>query len=617
MNIFYEESGQFKVATIVQKNDTTYQVDTLGGKRAKIKANHVFFEFDADGNEFLQQAQSMSAEMDTDLLWSVCDEQEWSAVDLANEYFGHQPSLLEQAATLMAVYAAPMYFYKKNKGIFKAAPEETLKQALAAIERKKAQEEQINQWIEELSAFRLPENIQKDLPSILHRPDKQSLTYKAFTKACDMLKLSPLALARQIGGVTSTAQYLYDGFVINYFPKGIDFPDIAVHIPDLPKAENIQAFSIDDASTTEIDDAISVTHQAGGKTQVGIHIAIPAIALNDAIAAVIQQRQSTVYFPTGKITMLPENWIQSFSLDEGDYRPCMSIYFEVDDDGSYRLSSQRIEQVMIQNNLRIQNIEPYFNRQTGTESDEEQFAHHHDMRWLYRFAIQLQKQRERYLEDAPVRYEYMIEVSDDEQTVAIRLRERDAPIDTVVSEMMILANSSWAKFLHENQSLAIYRGQSAVGKVRMSTQAEKHEGMNVEHYAWLTSPLRRAVDFINQRQLISLLDHQYTPFFPTDEKNQMYAALRDFDLAHTAYNEFQQSMERYWSVVFIQQQKITELPAVFLKGDLVRLEGVPMTSRASGIPIDLLPKTKIRVQIKESQADESYVHLAYLGVVAP
>ncbi|EMT8392668.1 hypothetical protein F2513_001961, partial [Neisseria gonorrhoeae] len=48
MNIFYEESGQFKVAVVVQKNDATYQVDTQHGKRTKVKANNVFAEFDGD-----------------------------------------------------------------------------------------------------------------------------------------------------------------------------------------------------------------------------------------------------------------------------------------------------------------------------------------------------------------------------------------------------------------------------------------------------------------------------------------------------------------------------------------------------------------------------------------
>ena len=52
MNIFYEESGQFKVAAVVQKNDAPHQADTVGGKRVKIKAANVFLEFNADAPSF-------------------------------------------------------------------------------------------------------------------------------------------------------------------------------------------------------------------------------------------------------------------------------------------------------------------------------------------------------------------------------------------------------------------------------------------------------------------------------------------------------------------------------------------------------------------------------------
>ena len=171
MNIFYEESGQFKVAAVVQKNDATYQVDTQHGKRTKVKANNVFAEFEMPMADFLEKAQAEAAEIDTDLLWEVCGEAEFSATAIAEDYFGHAPSQIELAATLMALYGAPMYFYKKAKGVFKAAPEETLKQALAAIERKKQQDAQIEAWAAELQQGGLPAEISADLKTILHAPD--------------------------------------------------------------------------------------------------------------------------------------------------------------------------------------------------------------------------------------------------------------------------------------------------------------------------------------------------------------------------------------------------------------------------------------------------------------
>ena len=617
MNIFYEESGQFKVAAIVQKNDATYQVDTQHGKRTKVKANNVFAEFDGDMAAFLENAQAQAADIDTDLLWEVCGEEEFSAEAIAEEYYGHAPTKTELAATLIALYAAPMYFYKKAKGVFKAAPEETLKQALAAIERKKQQDAQIDAWAEALKRGEMPPEIAADLKTILHAPDKQSLTYKAFTKAADALKTSAYELAKKTGGITSIPQYLQDGFEIKYFPKGTGFPDLPLpEMPDLPKAD-VTAFSIDDESTTEVDDALSLTDLGNGTKRVGIHIAAPSLAVKpgDKMEKNIMERLSTVYFPGGKITMLPENWIAAFSLDAGAYRPAVSIYFDVDSEFNVGEPTCKIEAVNIAENLRIQAIEPHFNAETGLdEAGEMMFAHHQDLIWLHQFAVALQKARGKYEPDRAPQYDYSIEL-DEEGNVSVVRRERGSPIDTLVSEMMILANSTWAQMLHDNDLPGLFRVQPA-GKVRMSTKSEPHIGMGVQHYGWFTSPLRRAADYINQKQLLSLIDDTAEPLFQQSDA-ELFAALRDFDTAYAAYADFQRQMEAYWSLVYLQQQGTSELTATILKEDLVRIEGLPLVTRATGIPFDALPKSQVLLKITELDPEKQFIALNYVKAVAP
>ena len=617
MNIFYEESGQFKVASIVQKNDATYQVDTQHGKRTKVKANNVFAEFDGDMATFLENAQAQAADIDTDLLWEVCGEEEFTAEAIAEEYYGHAPTKTELAATLIALYAAPMYFYKKAKGVFKAAPEETLKQALAAIERKKQQDAQIDAWAEALKRGEMPSEIAADLKTILHAPDKQSLTYKAFTKAADALKTSAYELAKKTGGITSIPQYLQDGFEIKYFPKGTGFPDLPLpEMPDLPKAD-VTAFSIDDESTTEVDDALSLTDLGNGTKRVGIHIAAPSLAIKqgDKMEKNIMERLSTVYFPGGKITMFPENWIAAFSLDAGAYRPSISIYFDVDNGFNVGVPTCKIEAVNIAENLRIQTIEPHFNAETGLdEAGEMMFAHHQNLIWFYQFAIALQKARGKYEPDRAPQYDYSIEL-DEEGNVSVVRRERGSPIDTLVSEMMILANSTWAQMLDENELPGLFRVQPA-GKVRMSTKSEPHIGMGVQHYGWFTSPLRRAADYINQKQLISLIDDTAEPLYQNSDA-ELFAALRDFDAAYTAYADFQRQMEAYWSLVYLQQQGTSELTATILKEDLVRIEGLPLVTRATGIPFDALPKSQALFKITELDAEKQFIALNYQKAVLP
>ena len=613
MNIFYEESGQFKVAAVIQKNDSTYQADTQHGKRTKVKAANVFAEFDGDMAAFLEKAQNEAAEIDTDLLWETCGEEEFTAAAIAEEYFGHAPSKTELAATLIALYAAPMYFYKKAKGVFKAAPEETLKQALAAIERKKQQEALMEEWTGRLKNGELPPEIAADLPAILHMPDKQSLTYKAFAKAADSLKLSFYELAKQTGGIQSLPQYLLDGFKLRHFPRDCAAPP-APDTADLPQAEGIAAFSIDDDSTTEVDDALSVQNLPDGGRRIGIHIAAPALAVQagDAMEKIIFQRQSTAYFPGGKITMLPDEWVAAFSLDEGKTQPAVSIYFDVDAEWRVGRPECKIERVPIADNLRIQTIEPHFNRETGLEGGNA-FPHHDDLAWFYRLAVELQKQRGKYEPDRPPQYDYGIELLSDGQ-VQISRRERGSPIDTLVSEMMILANSTWAEMLHDNGLPGLFRVQPALGKVRMSTKSEPHIGMGVRHYGWFTSPLRRAADYVNQKQLISLIDPAAEARFKNGDPG-LFAEVGNFESAYTAYQDFQRDLESYWSLVWLEQQNAVETQAQILKEDLVRIDGLPLVVRATGIPPELPPRTTVKLKIAEIDSEKRFIALSYLNAV--
>jgi len=616
--LLFEEAGQFKTGTILQDTGTSLQVELTTGKRVKVKQANVMLRFASPGPaEMLAEALQEAENIDIDFLWEVAPQEEFDYQLLVAEYYGENPSVVQQTAMLMRLHGMPVYFYRKGRGRYRPAQPDTLKAALAAIERKKQQDAQIDAWAEALKRGEMPSEIAADLKTILHAPDKQSLTYKAFTKAADALKTSAYELAKKTGGITSIPQYLQDGFEIKYFPKGTGFPDLPLpEMPDLPKAD-VTAFSIDDESTTEVDDALSLTDLGNGTKRVGIHIAAPSLAVKpgDKMEKNIMERLSTVYFPGGKITMLPENWIAAFSLDAGAYRPAVSIYFDVDSEFNVGEPTCKIEAVNIAENLRIQTIEPHFNAETGLdEAGEMMFAHHQDLIWLHQFAVALQKARGKYEPDRAPQYDYSIEL-DEEGKVSVVRRERGSPIDMLVSEMMILANSTWAQMLHDNDLPGLFRVQPA-GKVRMSTKSEPHIGMGVQHYGWFTSPLRRAADYINQKQLLSLIDDTAEPLFQQSDA-ELFAALRDFDTAYAAYADFQRQMEAYWSLVYLQQQGKTELTATILKEDLVRIEGLPLVTRATGIPFDALPKSQVLLKITELDPEKQFIALNYVKAVAP
>lgn len=612
MNVFYEESGSFKVGTIVSRSDASLQVDTQHGKRAKIKSSNVFLEFSSTVADFLPAAEKMADEIDLDFLWECSPEDEFEHDVLAADYWGHAPSALESAAIILRVFGAPMYFYKKGKGRYKKAPEEALKAALAGIERKKREQEQIDGWVAELKAGSLPEAIRSQLMSLLWKPDKSTLEFKAFDQAARELNQPPLKLAQSVGGISSVPDYLMAGFLMEYFPKGAGFGKYAAPQPpqDLPLAEAV-AFSIDDANTTEIDDALSVVDLPDGNKRVGIHIAAPTLGVpvDSDIEKLVWSRLSTVYFPGDKITMLPDDVVQAFTLQEGQDCPALSLYVDVTPEFEPVAYESRIEKVRIGANLRHAQLEQQFNEDTLLNDPGSDYPFKQELTWLWHFANALEKRRGKYDPTRPVQMDYNFDVVDGK--VQITLRKRGAPMDKLVSELMILANSEWGRMLAEADIPAMYRAQS-MGKVRMTTRPEPHIGLGVAQYAWATSPLRRATDFVNQRQLTAMIRGEKPQF---EQGNAMlFALLRDFDATYSAYLGFQDKLEHFWCLRWFTQEGVSNITATFIKEDLVRIDGLPMRVRIPGLP-ELARGDRIQLGVIRIDELMAEIEFRFTGVV--
>jgi exoribonuclease-2 len=153
---------------------------------------------------------------------------------------------------------------------------------------------------------------------------------------------------------------------------------------------------------------------------------------------------------------------------------------------------------------------------------------------------------------------------------------------------MILANCHWGGFIAECGVPGIYRSQASMApgvKVRMGTKPAPHAGMGVPQYTWATSPLRRYVDLVNQWQIIAATRHGRTaalvaPFKPRDAA--LFAVISGFEAAYSAYNGFQNAIERYWTLRWLQQNEVTEFEAHVMKDGLVRATELPLVLRVGG-----------------------------------
>jgi exoribonuclease-2 len=231
--------------------------------------------------------------------------------------------------------------------------------------------------------------------------------------------------------------------------------------------------------------------------------------------------------------------------------------------------------------------------------------HGEDLLVLWRLARALKALRGAG-DEKPDRLDYTFRVS--EGRVAIVPRKRGSPVDTLVSELMILLNSTWGRQLAERGYDAVYRNQKG-GKTRMEVVPGEHEWLGVSHYAWASSPLRRFSDLANQRQLVSMLRAAE----PAYTREELAHAARDFDAAYEAYNEHQRALERYWCLKYILQEGIEETGASVIRDDLVRVDGMPLVLRIVGMPGGTATGERVKVAFGEADLWEAHVLARYAG----
>ncbi|MFO1230547.1 MAG: ribonuclease catalytic domain-containing protein [Alicycliphilus sp.] len=630
MHALFDDAGKFLAGRILSETDSSAQIELDSGKRVKAKGANILLKFDKPAPaELLAQARDIAAGIELPLAWEFAPEDEFGFADLAREYFSANCPVTEQAGMLLALFDAPHYFRRAGKGRFKKAPADILAQALAGIEKKKQLQAQIDGWAAELAAGSCPQPIREQLYKILFRPDKNTPEYKAVVEASRAAHRAPLDLLQAAGAIDSPYQFHWKRFLFENFPKGTAFPPLAAPQPpqDLPLAD-VQAYSIDDSQTTEIDDALSVRGLGTGQVTVGIHIAAPGLAIQPGgdLDKLGRQRLSTVYMPGYKITMLPDEVVQIYTLDEGRANPAVSLYVTVDEATlAITASETRLERVPVTVNLRHDQLdhivtEQWLNDASIQHEDTPQrlLELREQLSFLYKLAKQLKAGREQ-VRGKPETfnrpdYNFRLEGNNKaepqgSETVRISTRQRGAPLDLIVAEAAIVANSHWGQMLAEHGVPGIYRSQASLApgiKVRMGTKALPHAGIGVKSYAWATSPLRRYVDLVNQWQIIACARHGKTaalaaPFKPKDA--ELFSIISSFDATYGAYNGYQAGMERFWTLKYLQQNAITELDATVIKegmhgGFLVRADSLPLVLPVLGAQ-GLARGARVRVKLGE------------------
>ncbi|MCG3133755.1 MAG: Ribonuclease R [Planctomycetes bacterium] len=281
------------------------------------------------------------------------------------------------------------------------------------------------------------------------------------------------------------------------------------------------AVSVDDAETTEVDDALSVRRD-GDALELLVHIsdAADAVPVGGALDRSALARTSTLYVPDGAVTLFPADLVERrMSLDLGRDRAAVTGVFRIAPDGS--VLSARFARTMIRVARRLD--------YQATRDPSSLAASADDAAALVAVAAALRDARRRA--GALVAGMPSLAVWAEDGAPRVEPRHQDTPGDLVVAEAAVLYNAQAGRALAAADAAAFFRTQAPpkpepreddplrplllrkrFAPTHLSTAPARHHGVGADAYAQATSPMRRVADLVNQRQLLAVATGAPRPY---------------------------------------------------------------------------------------------------------
>ncbi len=486
----------------------------------------------------MNQQAELSREIDPADLWRKVDApgSERAVPDLARAAFGNEASALHEAAIISALVSDHVYFKLQGRSFLVNTPEQA--EIQKQKQRKKQEQERFIShsltWLQAALAGQAV-SIKDGAACIEMLKDYAALGRESETwsEVRDILKGAGIQEQRQcfdllvrLGIFDPDENLLLRRHGISHdWPteameqvEGIGAGAICTAVNDPARRDftHQYACAIDEAFTRDVDDAVSFRFD-GPDLELGIHITDVSAFVEAAtpIDKEAEKRGSSLYLPEAKIPMLPpalSEHIASFRV--GERSPALSFIARVNADGDV------LDYCIVRSVIRIDE------RLTYGEADKA-IAEGSNMARLHRFALALRKKR---LQAGGLFFllpEMQVRV-DRSHEIMLKLRDREMPGQVLVSECMILANSCAARYLQENRHPGLFRRQAEPAKriapaespgmydlflqrrmlrrVEVSTAPGPHCSLGLPCYTSITSPLRKYLDLVMQRQLVSLLE---------------------------------------------------------------------------------------------------------------
>ncbi len=365
--------------------------------------------------------------------------------------------------------------------------------------------------------------------------------------------------------------------VLEVLHHRLEFPPVDSNADRLDLT-HLKVYTIDDESTREIDDGLSLEILPDGQQRLWIHIADPTrwLTPGDDLDLEARRRTTTLYLPTGMIPMFPSELATGpMSLNQGEV--CCALSFGVILDASGGVQDFSIHTSLIKATYRLtyDDVDEMLQWGVQAESELETIA-----RWA--------KRREQWRQSQGAISIHMPESSikvNGDGDVNVYVLE-DSISRQLVAEMMILAGEVAARYGQKHGLPVPFRAQPQpelppegellqlpAGPVRscairrcmprseLSITPARHASLGLDTYTQVTSPIRRYSDLLTHFQIKAHLRGADLPFSADEVKDLMLTIASTVQEASLV----ERQTNRYWSLEFLRRNSSEVWQALMLR----------------------------------------------------
>ncbi len=607
----YIEGGKFFCGLVTADTGKRFRLLNQNGRELNLPASRILLSSATryNSNEsrttllhILEKAadnrRKLSEKIDLAEIWELAvqeNQTSFSATFLAELQFGGELTDDRIAAFLRAVFTDRFYFKYKN-GMITVHTEEQVEKLRHQLKKEQEKEALLTEGAKFLQQIYQGEKVSAaawpQLPQVLEWLAEYVLVGNDAEQAEQIRQLLQRAgLNKPHDGYTLLVNagiwQRDENLALLKADQPVDFsdeclqqalsladPDVETLLTDPKRMDlrQLETFTIDAASTRDYDDALHVEHH-GDIVRIGIHIADVGYYIKPGSPLFEEslERCTSLYFPEGHVPMLPPVLSQGVcSLIQGQPKPAMSFLIDLDRKGTIIHSKIVRSLIQVKRRLSYLEVDAILEKKPGSEPD---------LYLLNAIAQTLQQQRVNngaLLLSLP---DVNIDVRNPEK-ISVRLSPVDTPARTLVSEMMILANSVAASYLAGQEAPGLFRSQPPprkriingihnamqdiarqrrfLSRGELTVHPKPHSGLGVNCYTTVTSPIRRALDLIIQHQLAHMISGRGILF--SNDECKTFSGLIGQKLARAA--GVRQQRHRYWILRYLEPMQGKTLPAL-------------------------------------------------------